>query len=182
MEKEINKTLGYFNTIAANYDNTHYTNVSKDNMLGHYKKVKDLIRRPLLELGCGTGNSTEYLMPDVASDFSEEMVSSTRKKVPGILIYKIDAHDIPFDDDEFSTTISFALLQHCINPKKVISEMVRVSTHNVVIVTNLFNKYSETNNEYLVRHFSMGYLKKLLSGYTYSTQPTKNGIIINILC
>jgi ubiquinone/menaquinone biosynthesis C-methylase UbiE len=48
-------------------------------------------------------------------------------------------HDLPFDDESFDSVLLLTVLHHASNPIKVLSESVRVSRHQLVIIESVYD-------------------------------------------
>ena len=165
----------YFNSIARDYNKTHVGKNSDKYLEICVNAMRPLLNRPILEVGCGTGRATKLIKPDMATDFSPEMV----KQVKGARV--ADVHDLPFKDDEFNTVACLALLQHCEKPIAAIREMLRVGKRLLTVVT-IFPKYEKITEPFLVHHFSRAFFKNLLRGFQYRMYelPIKNSRILKI--
>jgi len=96
------------------------------------KKYINLNSKSILDVGSGNGYFAYYLSKYanvVGADISETLLKANplSKKV------KCDAQNLPFKKDSFDIVISSNLLHHVNNPKKVVSEMHRVSRKYVVL-------------------------------------------------
>ena len=79
----------------------------------------DVRAREVLDLGCGTGRHTEWLVAGgarvTAVDFSEAMLEQARRKVPAADVRFIvhDRHEpLPLDDASFDAVVSGLVLEH----------------------------------------------------------------------
>jgi ubiquinone/menaquinone biosynthesis C-methylase UbiE len=54
-------------------------------------------------------------------------------KSPNLQVFAVDAHQLQFPDQSFDCAVSFRLLMHVVDWKKVVSEICRVSRDWVVI-------------------------------------------------
>lgn len=176
------RTLDYFNDEASyHHQEFHIENPSNQKRLeALVNPLVEEIERPLLEVGCGVGDSGLLYLPDVAVDFSPAMVEQAKKLLPDSKVLVASALDLPFEDDEFSTVISVAMLQHTMEPKTAIAEMVRVAKDKIIIVTNHVNTYSQTLKPFMVHRFSKVHLEDLLKDYDYSIAIQDRSSIIRI--
>ena len=124
----------------------------------------------LPKVGCGSGGSGEQINPTTAVDFSEEMVKVTKTRLPDTECSVADAHDLPFRDNSYSTVFSRSVIQHCMYPDVVVGEFVRVAFNNVIIMTNIFPKYtfSIDENKMIIHHFDKEYLIDIFNSYDYT--------------
>ena len=79
----------------------------------------DVRAREVLDLGCGTGRHTEWLVAAgarvTAVDFSQAMLEQARRKVPATDVRFIvhDLHEpLPLDDASFDAVVSGLVLEH----------------------------------------------------------------------
>ncbi|MBN1162308.1 class I SAM-dependent methyltransferase [Patescibacteria group bacterium] len=100
----------------------------------YYKVIGSLLKgKKSVDLGCGYG-SIETFSPDtVGVDFSEVALERARKRGIKNLV-KADIQKLPFKDDEFEISLSNGVLEHIEDIEKAISEMVRVSEIQIIIV------------------------------------------------
>ena len=143
----------------------------------HYYKTFDLYLRKLLcncrrvlELGCGTGDSTvsfaSYTNRVVATDFSKEMIRRALQKIEAsnlaarVDLLLGDAQDIPFKDEYFDGVFSRgALLNYVADPKSMLAEVHRVLSPEGKLVLDLISKraggeaklYSKNQAEKMLR-------------------------------
>ncbi len=84
----------------------------------------------VLEVGCGDGTKldllTERKCQCVGIDISQTAVKKAQKQYPGRLFITASAEDLPFAHNSFDLVYSAFMLEHTVNPEKVIKEMVRV--------------------------------------------------------
>jgi len=111
----------------------------------------------------------------IASDFSEGMLSVGRKRHPQLEFVFADATALPFKDASVdAVTISFGL-RNVVDPKKALSEMLRVLKPNGVVVICEFSHLSTPVVGALYRF----YLKSILP--TLSKAVTRNKGAYNYL-
>ncbi len=90
-----------------------------------------------LELACGNGTYSRVLFKNAESltctDFSEEMVEETRRRLvdlPGIKIEQANCFQLPYPDHSFDTVFMANLLHIIPNPEKALTEARRVLKPN----------------------------------------------------
>lgn len=59
MENEVNQSLKYWNNLHSNYDRS---DIKYDDWLEKFEEIIDACKTPILDLGCGSGNDTLYLI------------------------------------------------------------------------------------------------------------------------
>ena len=137
-----------YNKIAKSYNELH-----KEEQIKKLEIIKKNIKiiPPLLDIGCGTGISTNYFnVVSVGIDSSKEMIKESKE---GNLIYG-KAEKLPFTDKSFNTIISVTAFHNFKNMEKALLEIKRVSKNNNIAITFL-KKSSKINNfrELLKKYF-----------------------------
>ena len=93
--------------------------------------AKISLRDVVLEVGCGTGYTTEEIVSRagkvVAVDITPEQMVKAVRKFPDVEFIRGDAENLPFKDESFDATISAGSIEYWPNPLKGIREMVRVT-------------------------------------------------------
>jgi ubiquinone/menaquinone biosynthesis C-methylase UbiE len=91
------------------------------------------------DIGAGTGRITIPFLEAGASvsacDASVPMLEVLKEKIksPSLQVFAVDAHQLQFDDQSFDCAVSFRLLLHVVDWKKVMSEICRISKDWIVI-------------------------------------------------
>ena len=119
-----------YNHIAPSYNTLH-----KEEQLKKLTIIKKHIKLlpPLLDLGCGTGISTNYFkIKSTGIDNCKAMLREGKKHYNN-LIYA-HAEKLPFKDKSFSTIISVTAFHNFSNMELALKEIKRVSkTNNIAI-------------------------------------------------
>ena len=141
-----------YDQIAKSYNELH-----KEEQLKKLNIIKENMKiiPPLLDIGCGTGISTNFFkVKSVGIDNCKEMIENGN----GDLRYA-DAENLPFKDKTFNTIISVTVFQNITNMEKALKEIIRVSKNNNICITflkkskklnefrKLFEKYFENHKE-----------------------------------
>ena len=120
-----------YNKIAKSYNELHGEEQTKK--LEIIKKNIKIIP-PLLDVGCGTGISTNYFnVVSIGIDNSKGMLKQSKE---GNLIYG-NAENLPFLDKSFNTIISVTAFHNFKNMEKSLLEIKRVSKNNNIAITFL---------------------------------------------
>lgn len=108
--------------------------------------LEELQLRPglkVLEVGCGAGNILEQISDCELHgiDISPYILEKARRRL-GVraTIAKGDAEDLPFEDQTFDRVYCSEVLEHVLDPGKVLAEMRRVTKNNGVAVASVPNE------------------------------------------
>jgi len=168
MNKE-EKVLNVFQNISENYDAAN-DRISLGMQTSWKKHLTDAVRasgvKKVLDVCCGTGDISLTLAKEgldvVGLDFSSAMLNVAKEKEAASFNKKAvswiegNAMKLPFEDDAFDcATISFGL-RNTKDYKEVLTEMKRVTKHNVYVL----DSFIPTNK--LVYPFYRIYFKNLV--------------------
>ena len=109
MNIEAINSLNFWNNIHANYDRD---TIKVDNWLDVFSDIIDNCNSPVLDLGCGSGNNSLYLINKgkkvYAADQSENAIMNIKKNFPEVVEAKVlnmlDGIDYP--DDTFGIIVA----------------------------------------------------------------------------
>lgn len=98
-----------------------------------------------LDLGCGAGNLLEYLEGGrlVGADLSDTMLAQARKRLgkrPEVELVKASAEALPFPDGIFGRVVCSEVLEHVLDPEKVVAEIRRVCRVGARVVFTVPNE------------------------------------------
>lgn len=95
-----------------------------------------VLQGEVLELGSGSGAMASELLERypilrlTATDVDPRMVIAAERRlaryIPRVMVQRVDATSLPFEDDQFEAVVSFLMLHHVIEWEQAISEAVRV--------------------------------------------------------
>ena len=131
-----------------------YNELYKEEQIKKLKIIRENIRiiPPLLDVGCGTGISTNFFkVKSIGIDNCREMLKKGSKN----LIYA-NAEKLPFKDKSFNTVVSVTSFHNFNNMEKSLNEIIRVSKNNNICIT--FLKRSKKINQF----------RKLMKKYFHS--------------
>lgn len=141
-----------FNDIAHQYDLYYDTptgkkvdELEKKLMLTRLKKMDC---GNMLEIGCGTGHWTSFFVTNgmrvTGIDISDEMLKlAAMKKIPNAEFIKADAHQLPFNDNEYGCIASVASLEFMTDQTKVWKEIERVLQPGGYLLIGALNQHSQ---------------------------------------
>lgn len=129
-----------YDTIAEGYNELY-----EEEQLNKLRIIKSNIKisqnSKLLDIGCGTGISTNFFdCKTTGIDPSVNML----KQGKGNLI-KAKAEDLPFKDHSFDIIISVSAIHNFDNPEKAINEINRVKKSKAQIAITLLKKSKNYN-------------------------------------
>lgn len=102
------------------------------------KTLKDLSVDSILDAGCGEGFTLNKFFEEGIGknlegvDFSKDAIELGQKHFPFLKLKEGDIYDLPYKKDTFDAVICTEVLEHLENPKKAISEVLRVSKKYVI--------------------------------------------------
>ena len=120
-------------TAREEYDVLH-----RDAGFGDEKEAYEVLAHLLkgnraLDIGCGSGFIEEMDKNIVGLDFSFEALKIARGKGAARLVQS-SAEMLPFKENAFDVSVSFGVLEHCVNQYRCVQEMARVSRIQILIV------------------------------------------------
>jgi SAM-dependent methyltransferase len=131
----VREVLKYYSNISKKYDKLRFSS-EKGRIISNLQIdwfIKNLKNEGLcLEIGCGTGRVTRFLMRNVDSlicmDASREMIEITRHKYWGYNMHYIigDASYLPFREKTFVSVIGARVFWHLPNFMRALREASRV--------------------------------------------------------
>jgi demethylmenaquinone methyltransferase/2-methoxy-6-polyprenyl-1,4-benzoquinol methylase len=135
--KDPSRVSGMFDEVAPAYDRTNTVlSLGNDKLwrVATLRAVQPRSGQRILDLAAGTGASSVALAASgadvIAADFSPGMIAEGRRRhgdVSNLSFVEADATKLPFADGEFDTvTISFGL-RNVSDPRRALTEMLRVT-------------------------------------------------------
>lgn len=124
-----------------------------DKWLDQYQTDLLNTKTQVLDLGCGTGNDTLYLIEKgfdvVACDYSKVVLDILKNKIPKAKTKNVDVtKKLPFPDNSFDVIIADLVL-HFFNDKttkNIMKEIRRILTEHGVLLARV-NSLADTNYE-----------------------------------
>ena len=121
----------------------------------------EVLNRPFLEIGVGTGRFAKELGIDAGIDPSLQSLEIAKRR--GIKVEKAEGERLPFKDESFGTVFILFTLCFVENPEMVLFETKRVLKIDGSLIVGIINRESP---------WGQLYLKKKLEGhpiYRYAT-------------
>jgi len=101
--------------------------------------LKNLECDSILDVGCGEGFTLNILHQNRIGkrlegvDFQKEAVKLGRKIHPHLKLRQGNIYNLPFKDDSFDLIICTEVLEHLEDPKKALTEIIRVSKRYLLL-------------------------------------------------
>ena len=118
--QELKNIIDCYDKTALNYaqrfinelDNKHL-----DQILLKAFIVQNIARGPLIDLGCGPGQTTKFLFDNgftdtIGIDISTEMISVAKQTNPNLNFKQADILNLKFQDNSFGSAIAFYSIVH----------------------------------------------------------------------
>jgi len=150
-------------------------------------KFKAYLKGKILEVGCGTGNFSTYLMKYgnlTAVDINQAYVKQAEKKVENgeVGIGDIEKDQYFFSNKKFDTLVCLNVLEHIKNDERVlrnIHKLLKVGGHLILLVPShpfLYNLIDKSIGHY--RRYEKNDLKKMITEVGFEIVSLK---ILNFL-
>jgi ubiquinone/menaquinone biosynthesis C-methylase UbiE len=108
------------------------------------KKLNINNNTQVLDVACGTGewlSACKELGAGIAGvDLSEKAIDTCKKSFADGEFYSTPAETLPFSNNKFDIVSCLGSLEHFVNPKKAIHEMVRVAKKDAIFLLLVPNK------------------------------------------
>ena len=126
------KTLGYFNSVARDWDSRRHDILGGFDLDGEI--LKYIESDPVADIGCGNGSLSETMLGKgfrvIGVDASTRMIDAARKRAQGSPVpgdFRIgECEHLPLRDNEVSTVIAVLVLHHLSDPSAALAEFARV--------------------------------------------------------
>jgi SAM-dependent methyltransferase len=86
---------------------------------------------PVLDFGAGSGLVAEQIVARTGLEVVPVDVINENRSALDMVIY--DGRELPFDDDHFDVSMALFVMHHVQEPRRVLSELARVSKHKIVL-------------------------------------------------
>lgn len=157
-----------------NYERQHWWFVAREKLIiqaikSHVLVLNNNVSFRILNIGCSTGRSSEYLAQfgEVTSlEYDKECCDFTTQKT-GLQIINGSITELPFKDKSFDLVCAFDVVEHVEDHTKAIEEMKRVADNNgILFITvpafmSLWSHHDVINHHY--RRYKSNEIKKLFN-------------------
>jgi ubiquinone/menaquinone biosynthesis C-methylase UbiE len=125
------------------YDNVYYKDntqisVTSKHLKNLARKIGILKNQKVLDVACGTGSWLFAVSERGANvsgiDLSEKAIETCWSCFPEGDFKTCSAEILPFDDNQFDVVSCLGALEHFLDPKKALQEMVRVAKKDAIIL------------------------------------------------
>lgn len=93
-----------------------------------YPRLCRYLKGRALDIGCGIGDMLDFRANTIGVDINPNLVDWCRKR--NLDARLINGYSLPFGNHEFQSVIMDNVLEHILNPEKLLSEIYRVISHN----------------------------------------------------
>lgn len=136
--------MEYYNKIAKGYNELHQE--EQEQKLAIIKQyLKPTKSDFLLDIGCGTGISTQFNCNCIGIDPSNELIKIAKKNYPITKFLLANAEELPFSNNIFDYVISVTAAQNFKDINKAIREINRVAKPNSKICITILKKSQKVN-------------------------------------
>jgi ubiquinone/menaquinone biosynthesis C-methylase UbiE len=122
----------YYDVISSGYDELHEAEQIKK-LETIKKEIKITPKTKLLDVGCGTGLSSQFDCNVTGVDPSHELLKIAKKKFPEIKFVQASAEKLPFKDKEFDVVVSVTAIQNFMDIEKGLNEIKRVGNETFAL-------------------------------------------------
>lgn len=162
MNIEAINSINFWNNIHSNYDRN---TIKVDNWLDEFNSIIDDATAPILDLGCGSGNNSLYLINKgkkvYAADQSENAISNIVKNFPEIadarVLNMLDGIDYP--EDTFGIVVADLSLHYFSmeENRRILSDIKRIlktDGHLLIRVNSIHDvNHGAGSGEEIEHHF-----------------------------
>jgi len=133
----------------------------------------------ILDIGCGEGVILYLIDNDLKEknielfgiDSSTLALDVAKRKIPKGIFKKTDVYNLPFKDDSFDIILSSDVIEHVLEPKKMLSEIKRVGKNRSFVIIGTPIRYTENPMDKSHYHeFFPQEFKKLILNYFTNAQ------------
>ena len=142
--------MNYYDKIAQGYDGLH-----KEEQLKKLKIIKNYFKPKqddsLLDVGCGTGISSDFKCKVIGIDPSIELLKLNKNKN----IIQAQAENLPFKDNTFDVVVSLTAIQNFKNLENGIKEIKRVGKKRFVLTILKKSKKISEIKRFIEKNFNV---------------------------
>lgn len=124
------------------FENERWSTKKQSPEFRHGAAVRLVQKAPALDVGCGDGLFLSMLkkknIKAEGIDLSEEAVARCHEQGLSAVVGDF-AEALPYADDSFATVVALDVLEHLYAPEKLLQEMKRVSSANLLIAVPNFS-------------------------------------------
>ena len=122
----------YYDATAKGYDELH--GKEQEHKLSIIKKNLSITKKTkLLDVGCGTGLSSDFDCKVTGIDPSSGLLEYARKKFPNFEFIQAPAEKLPFENHVFDVVVSVTAIQNFDDIEQGLREIKRVGTNQFAL-------------------------------------------------
>jgi 2-polyprenyl-3-methyl-5-hydroxy-6-metoxy-1,4-benzoquinol methylase len=131
------------------YNSEYYKDAAvKSHLSGHYLRLASKINiqagQNVLDVACGVGRWLLAVKKcgaiPAGIDLSEKAIDICKSIIPDAEIYAGSAEALPFEDQRFDIVTCLGALEHFMDPRKALQEMIRTARDDAVFLLLVPNK------------------------------------------
>ena len=150
----------YYDDIAEGYDELH--KVEQLKKLAIIKKELTIEKNmKLLDVGCGTGVSSDFNCHVTGIDPSKKLIEIAKRNFPEKTFIEASAEHIPFENESFDIVISLTAIQNFANMTKGLAEIKRVGKREFALTFLKKSTKSKQIEKEICKLFSDKHIKKI---------------------
>jgi len=130
MAQRLGKIRRIYDTNPGAYDRAMSSGISRRLLGKRRRKVGEIVRGRVLDIGFGTGISAAYYPPEVevvGIDASSKMLAIANRTYPAAELFVMDAERLAFPDHSFDSVAFNLCLCTIPDPEQAVREAVRVA-------------------------------------------------------
>ncbi len=142
--------------------------------IGRYVFAAQFVNGCVLDIACGTGYGSSYLInkgatPVVGADYSEEAIEYARRHYSkdGLHFLRLDAQQLPFRGKSFDVIVSLETIEHLERYEDFLRDCKRVLKGDGIFICSTPNAKASfgSRDPYHFREFSVEELYELIARY-----------------